>query len=245
MYRSDFWRFFAKIWPEKTTSRDGCVLLTKERQSSWQETEQAKTENMKSEVDTFLGRDMGGCKTYGGGKTYQRTRSPENFWTPPKELLVCSVVDFCTVLNRALTPEGGRKRTVRGGVHDTPFFGHGEVRVYRGTGVSRGVRRTAWERSLENWELQMPCFEEFFWGGNTLGLVPASLPHTLGYACTFYAPTSPPPIFGRGVIRERFSTWPPSFFHPPMPSSDFRRSWALPWTPSRDVSWDLSQGVLE
>ena len=43
-----------------------------------------------------LGRDMGGCKTYGGWKTYQRTRSPENFWTPPKELLVCSVVDFCT-----------------------------------------------------------------------------------------------------------------------------------------------------
>ena len=41
-----------------------------------------------------LGRDMGGCKTYGGRKTYQRTRSPENFWTPPKKLLVCSVVDF-------------------------------------------------------------------------------------------------------------------------------------------------------
>ena len=75
------------------------------------------------------------------------------------------------------------------------FCGHGEVWVYRGTGVSRGVRRTAWERSLENWELQIPCFEEFFWGGNTLGLVPASLPHALGYACTFYTPTSPPPIF--------------------------------------------------
>ena len=72
-------------------------------------------------------------------------------------------------------------------------IGHGEVRVYRGTGVSRGVRRTTWDRSLKNWELQIPCFEEFFWGGNTLGLVPASLPHTLGYACTFYAPTSPPP----------------------------------------------------
>ena len=71
------------------------------------------------------------------------------------------------------------------------IFGHGEVRVYRGTGVSRGVRRTTWDRSLENWELQIPCFEEFFWGGNTLGLVPASLRHTLGYACTFYAPTSP------------------------------------------------------
>ena len=71
-------------------------------------------------------------------------------------------------------------------------FGHGEVRVYRGTGVSRGVRRTTWERSLKNWELQIYCFEEFLGGGHVLGLVPASLPHTLGYACTFYAPTSPP-----------------------------------------------------
>ena len=26
-----------------------------------------------------------------------------------------------------------------------------------------------------------------------MGLVPASLPHALGYACTLYAPTSPPP----------------------------------------------------
>ena len=72
-------------------------------------------------------------------------------------------------------------------------IGHGEVRVYRGTGVSRGVRRTTWERSLKNRELQISCFEEFLDGGNVLGLVPASLPHTLGYACTFYAPTSPPP----------------------------------------------------
>ena len=67
-------------------------------------------------------------------------------------------------------------------------LGHGEVRVHRGTGVSRRVRRTTWESSLQNWELQIPCFEEFFWGRNTLGLVPASLPHALGYACTFYAP---------------------------------------------------------
>ena len=73
-------------------------------------------------------------------------------------------------------------------------FGHGELRVYRGTGVSRGVRRTTWERSLKTWELQISCFEEFLGGENVLGLVPASLPHTLGYACTFYAPTSPPPM---------------------------------------------------
>ena len=43
-----------------------------------------------------LATDMGECKTYGGKKTCQRTRSPENFWAPPKELLVYSVVDFCT-----------------------------------------------------------------------------------------------------------------------------------------------------
>ena len=43
------------------------------------------------------------------------------------------------------------------------MFGHGEVRVYRGTGVSRGVRRTTWDRSLKIWKLQIPCFEEFFW----------------------------------------------------------------------------------
>ena len=77
------------------------------------------------------------------------------------------------------------------------ILGPGEVRVYRGTGVSRGVRQTTWDRSLKNWELQIPCFEEFFWGGNTLGFVPASLPHTLGFACTFYAPTSPPLKFRR------------------------------------------------
>ena len=71
---------------------------------------------------------------------------------------------------------------------------HGEVRVYRGTGVSRGVQRTTWERSLKNWELQIPRFEEFFWGENTLGRIPVSLPRTLGYACTFYASTSPPPM---------------------------------------------------
>ena len=30
-------------------------------------------------------------------------------------------------------------------------FGHGEVRVYRGPGVPRGVQRTTWDRSLKNW----------------------------------------------------------------------------------------------
>ena len=53
------------------------------------------------------------------------------------------------------------------------------------------MRPTTWEGSLKNWELQIPYFEGFFWEGNPLGFVPASLPHTLGYACTLYTPTSP------------------------------------------------------
>ena len=67
---------------------------------------------LKSIAGTNLGHDMGWCKTYGGRKMYQRTRPPEKIWTPPKQLLVCSVVDFCTGKNRATTPEGGGKRTV-------------------------------------------------------------------------------------------------------------------------------------
>ena len=42
-------------------------------------------------------------------------------------------------------------------------FGHGEVRVYRGTGVSRGVRRTNRERSLKKWELSNSLVLKSFW----------------------------------------------------------------------------------
>ena len=63
------------------------------------------------------------------------------------------------------------------------------------------MRRTTWERSLKIWELQICCFEEFFGLGNALGLVPASLPHTLGYACIFYTPTSAPPKHWASPIR--------------------------------------------
>ena len=45
--------------------------------------------------------------------------------------------------------------------------------MYRGTGASRGVRRTTWERSLIKWELQISWFEEFgvdrtFWDSSLL-----------------------------------------------------------------------------
>ena len=35
--------------------------------------------------------------------------------------------------------------------------------------------------------------KSFFWGENTLGLVPSSHPHSLGYACTLCTPTAPLP----------------------------------------------------
>ena len=54
--------------------------------------------------------------------------------------------------------------------------------MYRGTGVSRGVQRTSWERSLKIGGSKSLCFEEFLGGENVLGLAPASLPHTLGQA---------------------------------------------------------------
>ena len=60
--------------------------------------------------------------------------------------------------------------------------------MYRGTGVSHGVRRTTWERSLKIGELQIPCFEEFLGGEHVLGLVPASLPHTLSARLPLQSP---------------------------------------------------------
>ena len=85
MYRNKVWCFLADIfWLKKITLRDGCVLLNF---------------SFCGGAGTFLilgrgmcnrlGHDMGGCKTY--RKTYQRTRPPEKFWTPPKELLVWGV----------------------------------------------------------------------------------------------------------------------------------------------------------
>ena len=49
------------------------------------------------------------------------------------------------------------------------FFGHGEVRVYRGTGVSRGVRRTTWERSLNLVDVS-DIFYFFLLGGGEGGV---------------------------------------------------------------------------
>ena len=68
----------------------------------------------------------GGAKRMGGGKRTRQSALPKIFGPLPKELLVRSVVDFCTGKNRALTPEEGGKRTVRGG--PKPLFGRGVIR---------------------------------------------------------------------------------------------------------------------
>ena len=72
--------------------------------------------------------------------------------------------------------------------------GHGEVRVYRGTGVSRGVRRTTWERSLQNWELQISCFEELVFGWRErFGTRPSQSPSRFGIRLHFLRPHFPSP----------------------------------------------------
>ena len=55
-------------------------------------------------------------------------------------------------------------------------FGHGEVRVYRGMGVSCGMRRTTWDRSLKNWQLQILVLKSFSGEGT---LWDSSLPVSL------------------------------------------------------------------
>ena len=145
------------------------------------------------------GKKGGGKK--GGGKPHERHPSQKGgFGSPP-----------CTVRSPAPSSASAlflykksatkQTRSSSGGVQkvsgervlslssphtfclDTGKYGCTEVRVYPAE-----CGETTWERSLKNWELQIPCFEEFWGGEHVLGLVPASVPHTLGYACTFYAP---------------------------------------------------------
>ena len=58
---------------------------------------------------------MGRFETYGGRTTYQRTRPPQKIWTPPKEPLVCSIVDFCTGKTEQQHPRGVENVPYEGG----------------------------------------------------------------------------------------------------------------------------------
>ena len=71
---------------------------------------------------------------------------------------------------------------------ETGKYGCTKVRVYSAEcseQLGRDPSKNGSSKSLVS--------KSFFCGGNTLGLVPSSHPHSLGYACTLYAPTSPLP----------------------------------------------------
>ena len=68
-----------------------------------------------------LGRDMGGCKTYGGGGNVPENALSRKFLDPSKRASGLLCRGFLYRKNRAVTPEGGGKRTVRGG-SKTPFW---------------------------------------------------------------------------------------------------------------------------
>ena len=70
---------------------------------------------------------MGGFKTYGGRKTYQRTHSAEILLDPSKRASGLLCRGFLYRKNRVLTPERGGERTVRGG-GPKPLLGRGVIR---------------------------------------------------------------------------------------------------------------------
>ena len=64
----------------------------------------------------------------GGGKRTRERALPKIVWTPPKELLVCSVVDFCTgktehehLRGVENVPYEGGSKTLLGGVSFVRF----------------------------------------------------------------------------------------------------------------------------
>ena len=101
---------------------------------------------------------MGGCKTYGGRKTYQTTRSPENFWTPPKELLVCSVVDSCAGKTEHWHLRGVENVPHEGGPQPLLKFGRGVIRE----GFHPPLFSTPLWRPLTYAEIKL---RSFTWGG--------------------------------------------------------------------------------
>ena len=116
-----------------------------------------------------------------------------------------------------------RSRECSQSVQDT--FGRGNVQVYRGTGISRGVRRTTWDRSLKNWELQSLVLKSFSGEGTLWDFsLPVSL--TLWDTLALFTPPLPLPqhlfnldtlgtLFGHsgrrapGIIRGTLPRTPP------------------------------------
>ena len=73
----------------------------------------------------------------------------------------------------------------------------------------------------QNWELQIPCFEEFFWGGNTLGTRPCQFSLTLWDTPVLFTPPLPlHPVFKTRVFAHQrlgFSSKQPGMVVQSMP----------------------------
>ena len=74
----------------------------------------------------YLGHDMGGCKTYGGEENVPENALSRKFWTPQKELLVCSVIDSCRGKTEHRHLRGVENVPYEGG--PKPLFGRGVIR---------------------------------------------------------------------------------------------------------------------
>ena len=80
-------------------------------------------------VSPFCCLPFGAPWVWGGGENVPKNALSRRFLEPSKRAsVVCSVVDFCTGKTRALTLEGGGKRTIRGGGGPKPLFGKGVIR---------------------------------------------------------------------------------------------------------------------
>ena len=150
-----------------------------------------------SALETETRKIIGG----GGGDPHRQASfgTPQPDHAGSDKLLKASYVVCTSSPNALFSGEGGGSHTTFQIWHVslvcgeenlvTGKYGCTEVRVYPaecGEQLGTDPSKIGSSKSLV-----LKSF--FFWGGNTLGLIPASLPHTLGYACTFYAPTSPPP----------------------------------------------------
>ena len=74
------------------------------------------------------------------------------------------------------------------------YWLRGSTGVERYGCIPRSAANNLGEIPQKNGSSKSPCFKEFFRGGTAEGLIPSRHPHSLGYACTLYAPTSPLPI---------------------------------------------------
>ena len=69
---------------------------------------------------------ISGVQNVWGEESVLEKAPSQKIWTPPKELLVCSVVDLCTGKKKSNDPKGVENVPYEGG--PKPLFGRGVIR---------------------------------------------------------------------------------------------------------------------